>query len=576
MLRMSETTSGAQDKAHGVHTETPREQIKYLKNELGIPDLAARLLCARGVIDLDKAHKFLYPKLEDLSDPFLLPDIEQGIRRTTEAIQKQENICLYGDYDADGVTSVAILSNFFRRIGINPSIYIPGRHEGYGLNINAVKKFKEQGVSLLICVDCGSSNREEIDEAKKNGMDVLVIDHHETSKVQPSPVALINPKRIDSRFPTRELAACGVAFFFVLALRRSLTHLGLLGHHINLKKELDLVTVGSIGDMVPLVNDNRILVKFGMATMRRKPRTWLKAFFSERIIYRGIIDEYALNFIVVPRINAAGRIADARQALEFLIAEDDRSARALLAELNETNRRRQKIEEGIVREISYSLAEEDLTTRKSIVLYNQDWHLGVIGIVAQKVMEKFGKPSIILTKVGDYLKGSGRGGNGIDLYHTVASLSPFLLKYGGHKFACGIALTEEKLGSFANAFEESITAPITPRERGHKADACAGFEELTLDLMEFLENLSPFGMGNPRPNLVMFPTALSQKNRFVKVTDTGNRVWYGSIQGQCEIPQSGPLKIIATPILRELRGEQFIHLNIKDILPAEIMTNKES
>lgn len=573
---MSETTSGAQGGAHGVHTEIPREQIKYLKNELGIPDLAARLLCARGVMDLDKAHKFLYPKLEDLSDPFLLPDIKQGIRRTTEAIQKQENICLYGDYDADGVTSVAILSNFFRNIGIIPGIYIPGRHEGYGLNINAVKKFKEQGVSLLICVDCGSSNREEIDEAKKNGIDVLVIDHHETSKAQPFPVALINPKRADSRFPTRELAACGVAFFFVLALRRSLTHLGLLRHHINLKKELDLVTVGSLGDMVPLVNDNRILVKFGMATMRRKPRTWLKAFFSERIIYRGIIDEYALSFIVVPRINAAGRIADARQALEFLIAEDDRSARTLLAKLNETNRRRQKIEEDIVREISYSLAEEDLNTRKSIVLYNQDWHLGVIGIVAQKVMEKFGKPSIILTRVGDYLKGSGRGGNGIDLYHTVASLSPFLLKYGGHKFACGIALTEEKLSSFANAFEESITVQITPRERGHKVDACAGFEELTLDLMEFLENLSPFGMGNPRPNLVMFPSALSQKNRFVKVTDTGNRVWYGSIQGQCEIPQSGPSKIIVTPVLRELRGEQFIHLNIKDILPAGIMTNKES
>jgi single-stranded-DNA-specific exonuclease len=350
-----------------------------------------------------------------------------------------------------------------------------------------------------------------------------------------------------------------------------LTHLGLLKHNINLKKELDLVTVGSIGDMVPLVNDNRILVKFGMATMRKKPRTWLKAFFSERIIYRGTIDEYILNFIVVPRINAAGRITDACQALEFLLSEDDRSACAMLAELHETNRRRQKIEEDIVREITDSLANQNLNARKSIVLYNQNWHLGVIGIVAQKVMEKFGKPSIIFTKVDDYLKGSGRGGDGIDLYETLASLSPFLLKYGGHKFACGIAIAEEKLGLFVDAFEELITAPMTSRDRNHRVDAHAGFEELTLELMEFLEKLSPFGMGNPRPNLMLSPSGISLNDRFVKVTDSNNRTWYGAIQGRCAIPQNGTGRIIATPVLREQRGEQFIHLNIKDVLPVEIL-----
>lgn len=567
---MGETTPGAKDTLHDVHPEISKEQIQSLIHELGIPDLAARLLCSRGIMDLDTAHKLLYPKLGDLSDPFLLPDIDQGIRRTVEAIQKQEHICLYGDYDADGVTSVAILHNFFRHIGMNPSIYIPNRHEGYGLSINAVKKLKGQGVSLILCLDCGSSNREEVEEAKRNGMDVLIIDHHETPNVHPSPVALINPKRGDSRFPSRELAACGVAFFFVLALRRAMTHLGLLKHHINLKKELDLVAIGSMGDMVPLVNDTRILVKYGMATMSKRPRSWLKAFFSERIIPRGTIDEYALNFIIVPRINAAGRISDARHALDFLITDNDTNARHMLAELNETNRLRQKIEEDIIREISDSLTVENLDTQKSIVLYNQDWHLGVIGIVAQKVLEKFGKPSIILTKVGDYLKGSGRGGDGIDLYDTVSSLSHFLLKYGGHKFACGIALPEEKLSSFAAAFEESIPAPIPkPHQRGLKVDACARFEELTVDLMSFLENLSPFGVENPRPNLMMFPSALTQNNRFVKVTDTSNRVWYGSIQGQQEIPQNGSLKIIITPILRELRGEQFIHLNIKRILPID-------
>ena len=562
---MDNGTRRAENKAQSVGPKI-HGNPRVLAKELGIPDLAARLLYSRGVFDPGNADKFLYPKLEDLSDPFLLPDIDEGVGRTVEAIQKNENICLYGDYDADGVTSVAILSNFFRHIGVIPGIYIPGRHEGYGLNINAVKKLKEQGVSLLICLDCGSSNREEIEQAKSYGIDIIVIDHHEPPKVRPAPVALINPKRSDSRFPTRELAACGVAFFYVLALRRRLAHLGFLTHPVNLKKELDLVAIGSMGDMVPLVNDNRILVKFGIATMRKRPRTWLKAFYSERILYNGVIDEYTLNFVVIPRINAAGRITDARQALDFLVSQDDKGARTVLVELNETNRRRQKIEEGIVRNISDSLINEDLDARKSIVLYNQNWHLGVVGIVAQKVMEKYGKPTIILTRVGDYLKGSGRGGNGIDLYGTVASLSPFLLKYGGHRFACGIALAEENLKSFIDAFEERIEAPIALPDKKYKVDVRAGFEELTLEFMDFLEQLSPFGTGNPRPNLMLFPSALKQNNRFVKISDNNNRVWYGSIQGQCKIPQNGPLSIVATLTLREQRGEQFIHLNVKDIV----------
>jgi len=541
--------------------------IGALTEGLGIPSIAARLLYSRGITDLDDAHRLLYPKLEHLSDPFLMPDIEPGVRRTIEALQKNEKVCLYGDYDADGVTSVAIVSNFFRHIGFAPHIYIPDRHEGYGLNLDALRVFRDQGISLLICLDCGSSNIEEIEEAKKYGMDVVVIDHHEPPVRLPCPVALINPKRRDGSFPTRELAACGVAFFFILALRRTLVRNGLLKQPVNLKKELDLVTIGSIGDMVPLVKDNRILVKFGMETMRKKPRTWLKAFFSERVIYRDTIDEYILNFVIVPRINAAGRVSDARQALAFLTSEDDGSAREMLSKLNETNRRRQKIEEDIVREIIDGLANENLDARKSIVLYNQDWHLGVIGIVAQKLVERFGKPSIVLTRVGDYLKGSGRGGNGIDLYDTVASLSPFLLKYGGHKYACGIALVEENLAAFVKAFEESITSPLEPRTRELRVDTEAGFEELTLELIEFIEQLSPFGMGNPRPNLLLTPSAISSTDRFVKITDTNNRIWYGSMQGQRVIPQGGPVSVIATPVLREQRGEQFIHLNIKDILP---------
>lgn len=565
---MDDTMLITQGMPPGVHGKSPNYDIQRMCEALRIPGLAARVLCARGIIDPDRAQEFLHPKLENLSDPFLLPDVEQGVARTIAAVKGHEKICLYGDYDADGVTSVAILSNFLKHVGICPEIYIPERTEGYGLNISALKKFREQGISLLVCLDCGSSNVEEVAEARQYGIDVVIIDHHEPPVRLPHAVAFINPKRRDSFFPTRELAACGVTFFFVLALRRIMSRQGLLKQPVNLKKELDLVAVGSMGDMVPLLNDNRILVKFGLETMRKKPRTWLKTFFSERILHRGMVDEYTLNFMIIPRINAAGRVSDARQALAFLTSEDHQGSRALLAELNEINKRRQRIEEVIIREITESLSRENLDTRKSIVLYNEDWHLGVIGIVAQKLVERFGKPSIILTRVGDYLKGSGRGGNGIDLYATVASLSPLLLKYGGHRYACGVALAKKNLTLFAAAFEESLREPMLPRETGYQAEAMAEFEELTSDFMGFMEDLSPFGTGNPRPNLLFTPSSISLNDRFVKVKDSSNRTWYGSIHGQSPLPQNGPVHIVASPALREQRGEAFIHLTIKDILPV--------
>lgn len=566
---MDERPERAGGGGDGANPNPNDDIVRTLAEELGIPDLAARLLSSRGITQVDDAHQLLYPKLAHLSDPLDLPDMEQGVTRTIDAIQGNEKICLYGDYDADGVTSVALLLNFFRHLGVEPEVYIPQRHEGYGLNLPAIKRFSEQGISLLICLDCGSSNVKEVEEAKGRGIDVVIIDHHEVPTHHPSATALINPKRSDSRFPTRDLAACGVAFFFLLGLRRIMSCRGLLTEQINLKKELDLVAVGSMGDMVPLVKDNRIMVKFGIDTMRKRPRTWLKAFFSERIINRKTVDEYSLNFIIVPRINAAGRVSDPRRALTFLTSEDDHGAGAMLVELDETNRRRQRIEEGIIREITGTLAGEDLEGRRSIVLFNKDWHLGVIGIVAQKVVERYGKPSIILTQVGDYLKGSGRGGEGIDLYDTVASLSPLLLKFGGHRYACGIALTEENLIPFARAFEENIKGPIAPRDRELRVDASAGFEELTIELLRFFEYLSPFGMGNPRPNLLFPPSSISSNDRFVRITDTNKRVWYGSLQGQCPVPRNGAVRIVASPVIREQRGgQQFIHLNIKDILPV--------
>ena len=540
---------------------------RSLADALDMPELVARILLARGIESAEKAKVFLKPRLEDLSDPFLMPDMERGVARLIKAVQGKEIICLYGDYDADGVTSVTLVVNFLKHLGVEPVVYIPSRQEGYGLHIDALKRFKETGVDLVICLDCGSANAEEIRFAASAGMDTIIIDHHEMGRHQPEAVAVINPKRTDSKFPTRDLAACGVAFFFLLALRRRMHEQGLLARHVNLKKELDIVTVGTVGDMVPLTGDNRIMVKHGMEVMNRHPKAWLTSMHKAKAISRGVIDEFALGFIIVPRINAAGRVSKPEKSLSFLSSEDEATAASYLADLQDANKHRQRIEEKILREIVGSLKKEPLTGRNSIVVFNEGWHIGVVGIVAQKLTEMYKKPSIVFTKSGDIWKGSGRGGDGLDLFETVRALSEMLLKFGGHKYACGISIAEENLEAFAGAFENSVSnVTITGKQRRVACDTQAEFDELTLELMGFLEMLSPFGVGNPRPNISLRPAqiALLRNNR-IKITDKNKRVWYGYAQADQSVPRAEDLYCIASPVLRQEMGQQFINLNVKEI-----------
>ncbi len=542
------------------------EIIEALRRELNLSHLCARILAARGFDDPWRAETFLYPKLADLSDPFLLPDMEKAVLRLMSALKAKETICIYGDYDADGVTSVALMINFLKHLGVRPMTYLPERREGYGLNIPAIRKFKEEGVSLIISLDCGSTNIEEIKEARSLGMDVIVIDHHEPEEELPPAWAIVNPKMKDARFPTRELAACGVTFFFLLALRRTMTSQGYLHTTINLKKELDLVALGTVADMVPLEGDNRIIVKFGMEMMRKQPRTWLKSFFKTNVITRRRIDEYALGFIIIPRINAAGRVSKPDIALDFLVSEDERESKSLLLELNEANRQRQRIEEGTLREAIEVVNNENLLAGNSIVLFNEGWHVGVIGIVAQKLTEMYKKPSVVITEVDGVWKGSGRGGEGIDLHETIESIGHLLVRFGGHKYACGVSLLKENLVLFREAFEERVQGTIKVREKSTKIDSHAAFDELTGDLLEFMERLSPFGMGNPRPSLLLEPSDIIPNNRFVKIIDKKNKIWHGTLQGQNSIPEKPGASIIASPIMREDVGEKFIHLNIKEFI----------
>ena len=564
----SGSVHGSRFTVHG-NGDAAAEAVRSIQDGLGVPNLFARILVSRGITSVDEAETFLRPRLDDLSDPFLLPDMAHGVDRAIRAIIQNEKISLYGDYDADGITSTAILFNFLRHVGSKPEVYLPKRDEGYGLNRDAVTKLKAKGTDLLICADCGSSNIEEIGLAKALGMDVIVIDHHEVPEAMPDACAIINPKRKDSLFPTRELAACGVAFFFLWALRRVMHGRGLLKGTINLKKELDLVTLGTVGDMVPLVKDNRVIVKFGIENMKRQPRTWLKTFLRKNLIPRnGNIDEYALNFVIIPRINATGRVSEPEISLKFLVSDDEKSSESFLTYMNESNLKRQRISEEILREITDTLDHEKLEGQNSIVVYKEDWHIGVIGIVAQKLVDLYRKPSIVITRVDGICKGSGRGGDGLNLHETLSSLTPHLLKFGGHKYACGVSLLEENVEPFREAFEERVAGATYDKTKVCHVDTYAEFEEMTNDLVESIEHLAPYGVGNPRPGILLAPSSVTAMNNGrVKITDGGKKTWYGYVQGQQPIPRCRNLQIIASPVIREEMGERFIHLNIREMIP---------
>lgn len=540
--------------------------IREIAERAGVPNLIARILVARGVRTPGEAEVFLRPRLADLSDPFLLPDMDKGVARLVEAVGRGERICIWGDYDADGVSCLALMVNFLTHLGVAPVIHIPTREEGYGLHIDKVEDLAKQDVSLIVSLDCGASNGAEIAHAKSLGVDTIVVDHHEMGPEVPPAVAVINPKRRDSRFPTRDLAACGVTFFFLLGMRRVMHGKGLMPAHINLKKELDLVTVGTVGDMVPLTGDNRILVRHGMEVMNAKPRAWLRSMLDTRVISKGLINEFALGFIIVPRINAAGRVASPHPALDFLVARETGSALNLLAHLQKLNSLRQQREKKIHEEIVNAIGREGLSGRKTIVVFNEAWHAGVLGIVAQKLTEQFERPAIVITRVNGVWKGSGRGGEGMDLFEAIRSVSPYLLKYGGHKYACGISLEEQNLTLFAEAFERAVKGGISPRKRALHVDTEATFDELTAEAMERLEDLGPFGIGNPRPNLAFEATGISVTPKgYTRVTDAENRTWDGFYVTKVPLKREGAARIIASPVVKRKMGERFIHLNIKKV-----------
>jgi single-stranded-DNA-specific exonuclease len=466
--------------------------------------LLARILVNRGIVEPDAADRFLSATLADLHDPFLLLGMEKGVGRLAEAARKGERVCVYGDYDVDGITSVALLIDFLRNIGVECFYHIPLRlEEGYGLSIEGVAGVAAKGARVIITVDCGITSFMEAELCASLGIDLIITDHHTPGDTIPSAFAVINPLQPGCPYPFKYLAGVGIAFNLIMALRSRLRKEGHFAARSepNLREYLDLVALGTVADIVPLLDENRLFVKYGLAELTTARRTGIQA-LKEAAGVKGEVNCGVVGFRLAPRLNAAGRLEDAALGVELLLCQERQRARAMAAELDAGNTERKALEQAILRDaLAMVKGSPHLRRRKSIVLASEAWHPGVIGIVASRIVDMFHRPTILIALQEGNGKGSGRSIPNFHLYDALNACSGHLVKFGGHKYAAGLSIDEETLEAFVESFDEVAGGLLSPADLVPELsiDAALRPEEITMELAETLACLAPFGMGNPEP-----------------------------------------------------------------------------
>jgi single-stranded-DNA-specific exonuclease len=481
-------------------------QIDALGAALGLSPLVARILVARGIAEPEAARRFLDLDLGGLLPPDQLPDLGAACARLGEAIAREEPITIFGDYDVDGATATAILVHFLRLVGAHVDYYLPDRlREGYGLTVAGIEAVAARGARLLVTADCGTNSHQEIARARDLGMEVIVLDHHETPGGASPAVALVNPHRPDSAFPDRGLCSAGLAFYVVAGLRRWLRERAHFGARPepNLKAYLDLVALGTIADVVQLVGLNRLLVHHGLAALAETRRPGLSSLKALAGIGPGPVSAGQVAFRIAPRLNAAGRLGDARRAVDLLLAEDPGTARTLAEELDRENARRQSVEKTVLEEaLAQALADPEHAAASAVVVAGEGWHPGVIGIVAARLVERFGRPAVVIALDGARGKGSARSVGEVNLYQALTECAEHLSGYGGHAAAAGLSLAAHAVAPFRHRFREVVGAiPGERRAARRFLDAEVPLGALSPALGEEIGRLQPFGAGNPEPVL---------------------------------------------------------------------------
>ena len=556
-----------------IEKENPKLRDKLAKS-LQISPITAQILVNRGIENETEANLFLNCTLFDLPSPYLMKGMDRAVERIKKALENNERITIYGDYDVDGVTSTALLYSFLKVLKANVTYYNPDRlKEGYGINIDAVKKLAEQGVSLIISGDCGITAVKEIEQAKELGVEFIVTDHHQPPQELPQAVSILNPKLSECKYPGKEIVGVGVIFNLVIALRRALRDEGFFKNgEPNLGDYLDLVALGTVADCAPLLDVNRILVKEGIKRMQSPKRLGVQA-LKEASSIKGEVTSYDLGFKLGPRINASGRMSTADNAVALFISENLEEARELAKELNEKNSNRQGTEAEIIKE-AISLLESNpaLIGTNSIVLASRNWHPGIIGIVASRIVERYEKPTMLIAITEDGVgKGSGRSLEGINIYAALSECRELFLQFGGHEQAAGLSIREENVEKFREMFDKALENSEEQYEKKLKVDCSIELDSLTDSLISEFELLQPFGIGNPEPALLS-RTVEVVSQRIFKDKHLGFKVKKGTklfdaIWFNMKEPFTLPDKVdmVFTPEFNKWNGKKEIRLRVKDV-----------
>ena len=545
-------------------------KIKEISEKFEISELLSSVLVNRNIVEDHEIKLFLNPTRYDFHDPYLMPDMEEAVERIIKAIENNEKTIIYGDYDVDGITSITVLTRFLKERGLNVNSYIPNRlDEGYGLNKEAIKNIADEGYKLIITVDCGISGTEEVDYAYSLGMEVIVTDHHEPLDKLPNALAVIDCKRKDSKYPFNSLAGVGVAFKLIQAIGMKLKL-----EEKEYLKFLDIVCIGTISDIVPLIDENRVIAKLGLKLVEQTRLPGVKALLNVAAYKE--INSNTVSFGIAPRINACGRMGHERDALDLFLTENIVEANRITEKLNEYNKKRQEIEKRMFEEAVQTIEQENIKDKKAIVLGGEDWHHGVIGIVASKITELYYKPSILICFEGNEGKGSGRSISGFDLHAALCSSSNYLEKYGGHEMAVGLSLKKEMFEDFKVNFErlaeDAHTEEFVPVI---KIDKEINLKDITIENVKGLNLLEPFGESNKTPvfiykNLKIDSIRALSEGKHLKLTlKDGNTIInaigfnMGSYSEEFLIGDK--IDVVGILEINSFNGSENVQINMKDI-----------
>jgi len=553
-------------------------EVKHLSAALNVDMAIANLLVQRGIKTYQEARSFFRPRLSDLHDPFLMKDMDKAVKRLVEAIQNDEKVLVYGDYDVDGTTSVALMYSFLQNKLTNVDYYIPDRYmEGYGISMKGIEFAAKNDFSLIVVLDCGIKAVEKIAQAKEMGLDFIICDHHNPGDEIPDAVAVLDPKQPGCNYPYKELSGCGVGFKFLQALCRD------QGIPEDVIYELlDLVVVSIASDIVPLTGENRVLAYYGLRKLNSNPSIGLKTIIK----YAGMQGEIRVNDIVFrigPRLNASGRIEHGKKSVAILLAQDEDEAEALGSEINSYNEIRKTLDQNITQEALEMIQQNDSwETLNSTVLYNRDWHKGVVGIVASRLTEHYYRPTVILTESNGMATGSARSVGEFDLYEAIGACADLLESYGGHMYAAGMSMKIENVPEFRRRFEEIVTESVKKVKLVPTIDidAKVSLSDLNPKFLRVLNQFEPFGPHNMMPvflteDVMDYGTSriVGRGSEHIKLdlieanrsSSVFSAIAFSQAQDFEMIKQSLPFDICYSVTENEYRGKVYMQLNVREM-----------